>query len=223
MAAETLEANPADLELVDGQVRAKDAPGRSVTIAALAQQAQDDGELITGEASPPAPVLPAGDPSCVGRVSFPTFAAPAFFAHAAHVRVDRETGVVRVLKVTAGHDFGRVLNPTGAEGQVEGGIAHGIGIALTEGTVFDGGRQVNPHLLDYKLQTAADVPALSIAFIDAPAADGGPFGSKGVGEPPVVPTAGAVANAIAAAIGTRLHRMPMTPPRVWAALAGEES
>ena len=89
--------------------------------------------------------------------------------------------------------------------------------------MFDGGRQLNPHLLDYKLQTAADVPAVSIAFIDAPAADGGPFGSKGVGEPPVVPTAGAVANAIAAATGTRLHRMPMTPPRVWAALAGEES
>ena len=167
--------------------------------------------------------MPGSDTgSCVGRVAFPSFAAPAFFAHAAHVRVDRETGVVRVLKVTAGHDFGRVLNPTGAEGQVEGGIAHGLGIALTEGTVFRGGRQANPHLLDYKLQTAADVPAVEIAFIDAPAADGGPFGSKGVGEPPVVPTAGAVANAIAAATGARLHRMPMTPPRIWAALAGEE-
>jgi CO/xanthine dehydrogenase Mo-binding subunit len=224
MAAEELEANPADLELVDGLVRAKDAPHRSVTIAALAQQAQDDGELITGEASPPAPAMPASDAGgCVGRVSFPSFAAPAFFAHAAHVRVDRETGVVRVLKVTAGHDFGRVLNPGGAEGQVEGGIAHGLGIALTEGTVFRGGHQANPHLLDYKLQTAADVPAVEIAFIDAPAADGGPFGSKGVGEPPVVPTAGAVANAIAAATGARLHRMPMTPPRVWAALAGEEA
>jgi CO/xanthine dehydrogenase Mo-binding subunit len=223
MAAETLEANPADLELVDGLVRAKDAPGRSVTIAALAQQAQDDGELITGEASPPAPAMPASDAGgCVGRVSFSSFAAPAFFAHAAHVRVDRETGVVRVLQVTAGHDFGRVLNPTGAEGQVQGGIAHGLGIALSEGTVFKGGHQANPHLLDYKLQTAADVPAVKIAFIDAPAADGGPFGSKGVGEPPVVPTAGAVANAIAAATGARLHRMPMTPPRVWAALAGEE-
>jgi CO/xanthine dehydrogenase Mo-binding subunit len=224
MAAERLEANPADLELVDGMVRAKDAPYRSVTIAELAAQAQGDGELITGEASPPAPAMPASDAGgCVGRVSFPSFAAPAFFAHAAHVRVDRETGVVRVLAVTAGHDFGRVLNPSGAEGQVEGGIVHGLGIALTEGTVFRDGRQVNPHLLDYKLQTAADAPTMRIAFIDAPAADGGPFGSKGVGEPPVVPTAGAVGTAISAATGARLHRLPMTPPRVWAAIVGEEA
>lgn len=224
MAAEELEANPADLELVDGLVRAKDAPDRAVAIATLAQRAQDDGELITGEASPSAPAMPDSfGGSCAGRVSFPAFAAPAFFAHAARVRVDRETGVVRVLEVAAGHEFGRILNPAGAEGQVEGGIAHGLGIALTEGTVYRDGRQANPHLLDYKLQTAADVPLMKVAFVDAPAADGGPRGSKGVGEPPVVPTAAAVGNAIAAATGARVRQLPMTPVRVWAALSGEGS
>jgi CO/xanthine dehydrogenase Mo-binding subunit len=224
MAADELEANPLDLELVDGVVRAKDAPGRSVAIAALARRAQDDGELITGQGNPPAPKMPDSlGGSCVGRVAFPAFAAPAFFAHAARVRVDRETGVVRVLEVAAGHEFGRVLNPIGVEGQVEGGIAHGLGIALSEGTVFRDGHQANPHLLDYKLQTAADVPSMKIAFVDAPAADGGPYGSKGVGEPPVVPTAAAVANAIAAATGIRVRRLPMTPVRVWAALAGEDA
>jgi CO/xanthine dehydrogenase Mo-binding subunit len=224
MAAEELEANPADLELVEGTVRAKDSPVRAVTIAALAQRAQDDGELITGESSPPAPAMPTHDAgSCVGRVSFPSFAAPTFFAHAARVTVDRETGVVRVLDVTAGHDFGRVLNPAGARGQVEGGIVHGLGIALSEGTIYRDGRQANPHLLDYKLQTAADVPSVRISFVDAPAADGGPFGSKGVGEPPVVPTAGAIANAIAAATGRHIRHLPMTPPRVWAAVADEEA
>jgi len=224
-AAVELEANPLDLELADGVVRAKDAPGRSVSIAALAKQAEDNGELITGQSNPPRLVMPAmgAGSSCVGRILFPTFAAPTFFAHAAHVRVDRETGVVRVLEVAAGHDFGRVLNPIGAEGQVEGGIAHGLGIALTEGTVDQAGMQANPHLLDYKLQTAADVPPVRIAFIEAPAVDGGPYGSKGVGEPPVVPTAAAVANAIAAAIGVRVRRLPMTPVRVWAALTGEEA
>ena len=223
MAAEELEANPGDLELADGVVRAKDAPTRSVAIATLAARAQDDGELITGQGNPPAPAMPDNfGASCAGRVSFPAFAAPAFFAHAARVRVDRETGVVRVLEVAAGHEFGRVLNPIGVEGQVEGGIAHGLGIALTEGTVYRGGNQANPHLLDYKLQTAADAPTVQIAFVDAPAADGGPHGAKGVGEPPVVPTAAAVANAIAAATGVRVRRLPMTPQRVWAALAGEE-
>src|SRR3990170_4883933 len=224
MAADELEANPLDLELVDGVVRAKDAPGRSVVIAALARRAQDDGELITGQGNPPAPKMPDSlGGSCAGRVAFPAFAAPAFFAHAARVRVDRETGVVRVLEVAAGHEFGRVLNPIGVEGQVEGGIVHGLGIALSEGTVFRDGNQANPHLLDYKLQTAADVPSMKIGFVDAPAADGGPYGSKGVGEPPVVPTAAAVANAIAAATGVRVRHLPMTPVRVWAALAGEDA
>ena len=98
--------------------------------------------------------------------------------------------------------------------------AHALGMAFTEGTVWDGGRQANPHLLDYKLQTAADAPPVKIAFLDAPDPRGGPRGSKGVGEPPVVPTAGAVANAIAAATGVRVRRLPMTPYRVWEAIAG---
>jgi xanthine dehydrogenase molybdenum-binding subunit len=166
----------------------------------------------------------AGGSACIGRPMFPAFAAPAFFAQAARVRVDRQTGVVRVLEVAAAHDFGRVLNPLGAEGQVEGGIAMGVGLALSEGTVYGAGervgRQVNPDLLDYKLVTAADAPATRIAFVERPVADGegGPFGSKGVGEPPCVPTAGAVANAIAAATGVRVRTLPMTPTRLWAEL-----
>src|SRR5205807_719171 len=84
-------------------------------------------------------------------------------------------------------------------GQVEGGIVHAIGMALTEGTQYEDGRQLNPHLLDYKLQTAVDAPAIAIEFVETRAA-GGPRGAKGVGEPPIVPTAGAIANAI--------HRVP---------------
>lgn len=222
-AAEELEAAPEDLELADGVVRAKDAPHRAVAIAELAQKAKGAGELILGRGSPPAPAWPESfGAACAGRISFPSFAAPAFFCHAARVRVDRETGVVRVLEVAAAHDFGRVLNPLGAEGQVEGGVAHSLGMALTEGTLYGDGRQLNPHLLDYKLQTAADAPAIRIAFVDSPAPDGGPHGSKGVGEPPVVPTAGAVANAIAQATEARVRRLPMTPYRVWAALSGGE-
>jgi CO/xanthine dehydrogenase Mo-binding subunit len=218
-AAAELEASVTDLELADGKARVRGDPSAALSIAHLAQTAQDDGELLIAHGAPLPPAMPDSfGGSCAGRVAFPAFAAPTFFCHAARVHVDTDTGVVRVRAVAAAHDFGRVLNPLGAEGQVEGGVANGVGIALSEGTTFDGWRQVNPDLLDYKLVTAADAPAVQIAFVDAPAADGGPFGSKGVGEPPVVPTAGAVANAIAAATGARVRQLPMTPPRVWAAL-----
>jgi CO/xanthine dehydrogenase Mo-binding subunit len=181
--------------------------------------------MILGRGSPPAPAWPEAPlaASCQGR-GFPAFAAPAFFAHAARVRVDRETGVARVLEVAAAHDYGTVLNPPGAEGQVEGGVVHASGMALTEGTVYSAdGRQANPHLLDYKLQTAADAPRIKIAFVGGPDPGGGPRGSKGVGEPPVVPTAGAIGNAIARVTGARVRRLPMTPVRVWAAMHGEEA
>jgi CO/xanthine dehydrogenase Mo-binding subunit len=220
-AAAELEAAPGDLELAGGAVRVRGDPDASVPVARLAAAAQQDGELLIARGAPAPPPMPESfGGSCVGRLVFPAFAAPAFFCHAARVAVDSDTGVVRVREVAAAHDFGRVLNPSGAEGQVEGGVANGIGLALTEGTVFRGWRQGNPDLLDYKLLTAADAPAVKIAFIDAPARDGGPFGAKGVGEPPVVPTAGAVANAITAATGARLHQLPMTPGRVWDALHG---
>jgi len=90
-------------------------------------------------------------------------------------------------------------------------------MALTEGTQYEDGRQLNPHLLDYKLQTAVDAPAIAIEFVETQAA-GGPRGAKGVGEPPIVPTAGAIANAIARACGARVRQLPMTAPRVWSAL-----
>jgi CO/xanthine dehydrogenase Mo-binding subunit len=101
---------------------------------------------------------------------------------------------------------------------VTGGVVMGIGQALTEGTQLDEqGRQRNPHLLDYKLVTAADAPAVSIAWIETPSPNAGPKGSKGIGEPPSVPTAGAVANAIAKVVNARVRQLPMTPERVWAA------
>jgi CO/xanthine dehydrogenase Mo-binding subunit len=147
-----------------------------------------------------------------------SFLEPQLMTHAAHVKVDPETGVVRVLRVGAVHDCGTILNPTGANGQVYGGVVMGIGQALTEVTQFDeSGRQRNPHLLDYKLVTASDAPAIELEWIETPAVDGGPFGSKGIGEPPCVPTPAAIANAIANAVGRRVRSLPMTAERVWEA------
>ena len=217
LASEKLEADVEDLELADETVRVKGAPSVAVSIAELA----DGGTTIIGKGSGRVPATPATSPDsgCVGRLGFESFLEPQLITHAAHVRVDRETGVTRVLRVAAVHDSGRILNPTGAQGQVYGGVVMGIGQALTEATQFDeAGRQRNPHLLDYKLPTAADVPRIDIAWVETPALDGGPNGSKGMGEPPCVPTPGAIANAIAQATGRRVRSLPMTPERVWEAL-----
>ena len=195
-AADHLEAAREDLELSTGTVRVKGSPEKAVTIADLAADGTFHGKG-SGEL-PEAPPAPAE--GCVGRLGNESFHAPQLIAHAAHVKVDRETGVVRVLRVAAVHDCGRILNRVGADGQVYGGVVMGIGQALSEGTQLDElGRQRNPHLLDYKLVTASDAPAIEIDWIETETPNAGPKGSKGVGEPPCVPTAGAIANAIAKA------------------------
>jgi CO/xanthine dehydrogenase Mo-binding subunit len=217
-AASELEADREDLELVDGSVRVKGSPDRSVTIADLA-----GADTIHGKGSGEVPEAPTGDTGgCVGRIGNETFLTPQLITHAAHVKVDRATGVARVLKIAAAHDSGMILNRRGADGQVTGGVVMGVGLALSEGTQLDDqGRQRNPALLDYKLVTASDAPEIEIDWIQIPAAGAGPRGSKGVGEPPQVPTAGAIANAITKIIGDQVRQLPMTPERVWAASRGE--
>jgi CO/xanthine dehydrogenase Mo-binding subunit len=218
VAADKLEASADDLEIVDGVVRVRGVPGRTMSVADVAAALFANGELLTEQAAAIAGSLPDNfGASCSGRVVFPAFADPTFTCQAARVAVDRDTGVVRVLELVAAHDFGRVINPEGARGQVEGGVVHSIGMALTEGTSYRDGLQVNPHLLDYKLQTAADAPAIRVEFVET-AGVMGPRGGKGVGEPPITAAAAAVANGIASAIGARVRQLPMTAPRVWAAV-----
>jgi len=223
LAADLLEANRADIELVDGTARVKGSSTASVTIAELASQAAGAGLLLGKGSGEPPPTPAVETSSCVGRLGGESFAAPTFFTHAIRVKVDRDTGVVRVLEVAASHESGVVINPVGAAGQIHGGVAMGIGQALTEGVqLSDDGRQRNAYLLDYKLQTVADVPDIHVDFVDAPSPTGGPKGLKGIAEPPCVPTPGAIANAIARAVGVRVNELPMTPERVWAALASND-
>ena len=152
-AAEKLEASRDDLVLADGAVSVKGSPDKTVTIAELgAFHGKSSGQPPAG------PEAPAE--GCVGRLGLESFHAPQLIAHAVRVRVDRDTGVVRVLQVAAAHDCGRILNRIGADGQVYGGVVMGIGQALSEGTQLDDdGRHRNAHLTDYKLVTASDAPA----------------------------------------------------------------
>jgi CO/xanthine dehydrogenase Mo-binding subunit len=219
LAATALEANVDDLELRDGHAGVAGSPDRRVSIADLAATAHG-GALLLARGSGIPPDGPEHDASaCVGRLGFESFAAPTYFCHAVRISLDPATGIVRTRKVVAATDVGRVLNATGALGQMTGGVVMALGNATLEGTVFGAdGRQRNASLLDYKLLTTADAPEIEAVFIENPASDGGPRGSKGVGEPPIVPTAGAVGNAIAAATGVRVRRLPMTPERVWRAV-----
>ena len=219
LAADSLEANPVDIELVDGKARIKGSPGRFTTIAQLAATAQND-RLLIGKGSGTPPPTPASDASgCVGRLGVESFAAPTFATHAVRVKVDRETGVTRVVQVVAAHDSGAIVNNVGAAGQVTGGVVMGIGQALTEGTQIGPDARVrNAYLLDYKLQTSADAPDITVYFTNLAAPDAGPKGSKGLGEPPCIPTPGAIANAIAGATGARVRQLPASPYRVWAAI-----
>jgi CO/xanthine dehydrogenase Mo-binding subunit len=216
MASKKLEVAREDLELADGQVRVVGSPSRAVEISSLAGA----GERLIGKGSGRPPKNPPAEvEGCLGRLGMESFLEPQVFTHAARVKVDGETGVVRVLQVAAVHDSGTIVNRIGASGQVYGGVVMGIGQALLEVSQLDAdGRQRNPHLLDYKLVTASDAPRIDVEWIETPAENGGPKGTKGVGEPPTVPTPGAIANAVARVIGARVRQLPMTPERVWAAM-----
>ena len=216
-AADLLEAAPEDLEMAEGTIRVKGTPTKNVAIAEITA-----GGTFHGRGSGPLPESPAVQAEgCVGRLGNESFLAPQFFTHAVRVKLDRDTGVARVLQVAAAHESGRVLNPIGANGQVYGGVVMGIGQALSEGTQLDAdGRQRNPGLLDYKLVTCSDAPRIDIDWVEISTPNAGPRGSKGIGEPPSVPTAGAIANALTQLIGSPVTTLPMTPERVWAVANG---
>jgi CO/xanthine dehydrogenase Mo-binding subunit len=145
-------------------------------------------------------------------------AGPGFATHVCDVEVDAETGHVKILRYTAVQDVGKAIHPSYVEGQVQGGVAQGIGWALNEEYIYDAsGKMDNAGFLDYRVPVASDLPMVDTILIEVPNPRH-PFGAKGVGEVPIVPPMAAVANAIRDAIGLRLHHLPMSPPKVLAAL-----
>ena len=203
-ASQELEIAADDLEVVDGEVRAVGSPDRSVTVQEVASKALRFGGRYE-------PIEGLG-------TSAQTSGAPGVAAHLSHVRVDRETGEVTLLRHVIAQDVGRALNPALVEGQMRGGVAQGIGWALFEQLDHDeDGRLLTGSFLDYAIPTAEHVPEIDTLIVEVPAPDG-PFGAKGIGEAPVIGAPAAVANAVARAAGTRLYELPMTPPRVWQAL-----
>jgi aldehyde oxidoreductase len=168
----------------------------------------ETGDVLTGTGSFDPPTTPLdGDGQGVPYASY------AFAAQIAEIEVDLGLGTVKPLRITAAHDVGRAINPTQVEGQIQGGVAQGLGMALME--EYIPGRTENLH--DYLIPTIGDVPEIECLLIEE-REPLGPFGAKGIGEPALIPTAPAILNAIYHAAGVRLRRLPATPDRVRAAL-----
>ena len=214
IAAAQLEVAPEDLVLDDGHFAVRGVPGRSLSLAA-----------VSAIASAPRPgyALPGGmDPGleASGYVHVPqsTYSSGA---HAAIVEVDRETGAVRILRYVAVDDCGVMINPMVVEGQVHGGIAHGIGNALLEEIVYDGaGQLVTGTLMDYALPRVSDVPSLEVHHVVTPSPLN-PLGVKGAGEGGTLPAPAAIANAVVDALRPRaveITEMPLTRERLWKSL-----
>ncbi|MBZ5546792.1 MAG: molybdopterin-dependent oxidoreductase [Acidobacteriia bacterium] len=197
----------ATVEFGDGAVVLRE-DGRSRTIALGELPLDQHGYVITSEATFDPPTSPL-DENGQGT----PYAVFGFGAHMAEIEIDTELGTVRVLKVTAAHDVGRAINPTLIEGQIEGGVAQGLGMALME--EFFPGKGENLH--DYLIPSAGDIPPVESILIEDPSPIG-PFGAKGIGEQAVIPTAPAILNALHDAVGVRLKKTPATPDRVRSAI-----
>jgi CO/xanthine dehydrogenase Mo-binding subunit len=209
VASDLLEVALEDLEIVDGQVRVIGAPEKSISTADIAAEVYDFGGRFE-------PVQGRG-------ASAITTNAPGFVAHLAEVAVDPETAHIQVTRYVAIQDVGRAINPAVVEGQIHGGVAQGLGWALYEAMPYDEqGQLMAATFTDYALPAAHRMPAIEPILVEVPVPDG-PFGAKGVGEPPIIPGAAAVANAIRDAVGVRMTELPITPDRLFRALQDSRS
>ncbi len=214
-AEDLLEARRDDIELIDGRAVVRGAPDHAVS---LAQLAAASGGTVAGEGKAQEISDPEFDAELVESHDFASWMAPSFTTSAAEVEVDAATGRVNVLRIATAQDVGFAINPSGVIGQIEGGAVAGLGFALTEELQFDEHGIVNTGFHDYLMPTALDAPPIETIIVESPSAEG-PHGMKGAGEPPVTTPAGAIGNAIRDAVGAVPYATPMTPERVWRAIA----
>lgn len=219
VAATMMEVSSDDLEVANGLVSVKGAPGRSVTVADVARRAESPFVQMTAEGPKPTTMEEKG--TIVGIASLSPKSNPTpCAAQFVEVEVDTETGEVKVLHAVYAHDIGRVINPKAAEGQVEGGFQQGMGYALMEHIQFDPdtGACLTSDFLDYKMPTAVEMPRKMDSIFVETDEPTGPFGAKSLGECCVITPAPAIANAIFDAIGVRFQQLPITPEKILAGL-----
>ncbi len=197
-----LEADISDLELKNKKVTLISNPQRSVSLTELGAYAlSEKGGPIAGKGT-----FPRGETSsCIS-------------AQIAQVEVDSDTGEITVLKIFIAQDVGFAINPMAVEGQLEGGMTQGLSWGLWEEILYDEHGNLNPGYTDYRLPTAADMPRIETVLVEDMPSPQGPFGAKGVGEPPITPALAMIANAIADATGVRITKLPITPEKIVKAL-----
>ena len=219
VAGPMLKTTPDNLETGGGRVYVKGAPDRSLPIADVVKQAESPYVRMVPDGMQKTSLQEKG--TIMGIASLAPAANPSpATAEFVEVEVDTETGEVKVLRVVYAHDIGRVINPAGAEGQVEGGFQQGMGYALMENLVFDqeNGACLAADFLSYKMPTAVEMPPeIKSVFIESNEPTG-PFGAKSLSEPCAIVPAPAIANAIYDAIGVRIRELPITPEKILAAL-----
>jgi CO/xanthine dehydrogenase Mo-binding subunit len=202
-AAGLWQVKPEDVDYQDAVLTCRSDPSKRFTFKELAAKLHASGGTIVGRAS-------------VDAGGFTN----AFATHIVDVEVDPETGKVTILRYTAVQDAGRAIHPSYVEGQMQGGVAQGIGWALNEEYVYnEQGVMTNASFLDYRMPTCLDLPMIETVVVEVPN-PAHPFGVRGVGEVPIVPPPAAIANAIYYAIGIRLRELPMSPGRVFRAASG---
>ncbi len=200
-AAMLWEVDEDDVEYKDANLYHKSDTALSISLKEMASQLNSTGGPVVGSCS----LNPRG-------------AGGAFAAHIVDVEVDPDTGKVTILRYTAVQDAGKAIHPTYVEGQIQGGVAQGVGWALNEAYYFTGdGHMMNPTYLDYRMPTSLDLPMIDTVIVEVPN-EGHPYGARGVGEVPIVPPLAAMANAIYAATGHRVNELPMSPDKVLAAV-----
>jgi len=210
-AAQRLEVPAENLVMQDKKVFDSTDPEKSMTYA----------DLFQGQGRPRRETIFHGERKGLP----PGYAYNSFGAHFAEVEVDTETGRIRVIKLVAAHEVGRVINLKTAESQVIGGVTQGISATLYEQRICDDatGNLVNPNLRDYKIATSMDIPEIVPIFVDMVDPRINILGTKGLGEPPRIPVSGAIGNALFNAIGVPVREIPMTPDKVLAALKSKEA
>jgi CO/xanthine dehydrogenase Mo-binding subunit len=200
IAAAELEASVDDLELIHGEVRVKGVPGKVKTLREIYKLSASFGAKYE-------PVLGKGEAAITQR-------SPGTGVHIARVRVDPETGRVEPLRYVVVQDVGKAINPATVEEQIHGGGAQGVGWAVYEEIVHDeSGTPMTASFMDYTVAKASQMPELEAVLVEVPSLIG-PYGAKGVGEPPVIPGGAVIANAVYAAVGARVTDLPLTPERV---------
>ena len=218
LAARHLGVDESALELRGGAVHAV-SEGKRATLAELARLSQASGGGLIAHGTFVAPPTAYDEKRVEGHV-YPAFHSPSFHAHAAEVSVDADTGEITVERYVVAQDVGFAMNPRYIEGQIEGGVAQGLGQALSEEIVYENGRVLNPNLTDYKMPTTLDLPRVESIIVQHPSLVG-PYGAKGVGEPPNIEPPAAIANAVASATGLRITSLPITAEKI--ALARQDA